>query len=94
MKNFAILVVVMVLMAGIFHLLFIGFDYAFHDEDEGAFTKLAEAANKSMNWEYRNRSENTSNFLKDAFGLCRVICIGLIPVAFVIRATQKPGEGE
>lgn len=88
--KFVVLVIIMVLMAGVFHLLFIGYDYAFHNPDSGFVPLLSEAANKTMNAEYRSAAQNRSDMLKDAFGISRVICIGLIPVAFVIRATQKP----
>ena len=93
MKGFVVVIILMVVMAGIFHMLFIGFDYAFHNPDSGVFVKLGEAANKTMNQAARDKAENTSNMLRNAFGLARVICVGLIPVAAIIYATQKPRGG-
>jgi len=90
MKGYVVFVIMMVLLAGIFHFLFIGFDYVFHNSDSGAFVLLSDAVNDSLNAETRNDTQNTSDMLRAAFGISRVICIGLIPISFIIYAIQKP----
>jgi len=90
MSKYVIFVVIMVLMTGIFHMLFIGYDYIFHHPDEGIVSILSDEANESMRPYYRSRWENTSNFLRDAFGMSRVICIGLAIAVPVIGAVKKP----
>jgi len=85
----------MILMAGIFHVLFIMFDYAFHDPDEGAFMKLRDVANETISNEtWKERTLDTSNNLRQFFGIARVICIILCPVMFLIAVVRKPGVSE
>lgn len=89
-KGFMIFVIVMVLMAGIFHMLFIGFDYVFHNDDSGAFTILDSSVNDTItNETFRSSTENNTNMFRELFGYGRIICIAIIPVAFIINATRK-----
>lgn len=90
--KFIVFAVIMVVMAGIFHMLFIGFDYAFYNDDSGAFVLLKEASEGNMNEAARNSADNLTGMFRTAFGICRVICIALVPFAFVINTTSKTQE--
>jgi hypothetical protein len=88
--KYAILGVLMILFALIFHMMFIMFDYAFFDPDVGGLTRLREEMNESMLTEQRNQAYNNSVMLRQGFGLGRVICIALCPILFVIEALSRP----
>ena len=87
--KFIVLAVVLVLMAGMLHMMFMMYDYAFFDDAEGGLTKLQETLNNSLNSEYRNSTYNTSVMLKNGFGWGRIICIGLVPLCFAIEAFNR-----
>ena len=78
--KFAVIAVVMVVMAGVFHMMFIMFDYGFFNPDTGGFVQLSDKLNESMLPEYRNQAYNQSQLFKWFFGMGRVICIVLCPV--------------
>ena len=88
--RFVIVAIIMVLMAGFFHVMFIMFDNVWYDDDGGVFQVLPEKFNNSMDSETRNSSWNTTVMLRDAFGWGRVICIILVSVCFVLEAVDKP----
>ena len=89
--KYAVLAIVMVFMAGIFHVMFIMFDYGFNDPDVGAFRKLPEIMNDSLSPTYQNWTYNQSMLARQFFGVGRFICIALCPILFVIEAvTRKP----
>lgn len=89
MNKFFILAVIMVLLAGIFHMVFIVFDYGFHNSESGAFNLLRENLNNSMDSDWRNKTYNNSLMLREAFGYGRVICIILCPACFVIGVFKR-----
>lgn len=77
------------------HVSFIMFDYAFHNPDSGAFIKLRNVANNTIdNTSWRDNTNDQGNMLRDAFGIGRVICIGLCVLCFIIAVLDKPSRGE
>lgn len=84
--KYAVLAILMIILAGTFHILFIMFDNAYNNPDTGAFTKLTEVMNKTLNDEYRDRTYNNTLMYKEFFGIGRVITIALAPVLFAIEA--------
>lgn len=84
--KFVIAAVVMIVMAGIFHMMFIMFDYGFHDPDAGFVPKLSERINETVDSNTQSRMNNQSIMIREAFGYCRVICIGLCIVFFIAEA--------
>lgn len=88
--KFVILAVVMVLMAGVLHMVFIGFDYAFFNPDSGGLLQLSDKLNDSLNVETRNRAWNQSQMFRQGFGIGRVICLALVPVLVGIEVFSKP----
>jgi hypothetical protein len=93
-KGFMIFAVIMVLMAGIFHLMFIMFDYSFHNSESGAMWKLSDVVNESLEGDFASSTHNTSEMLRQSFGYGRVICIGIIPVAFAVNAFKRRDYSE
>lgn len=94
MKMYPIIVALLVLMAFIFHVFFIMIDYAWYDTDTGAFSRLRETMNETLNTEYQAQAEEQHTMLKQGFGIARVICIGLIPVCTVIVVLGRRRESE
>lgn len=93
-KAFLVLAVLMVIFAGIFHIMFIMFDYAFHNDDSGAFSQLSDRLNETMNPTWQNLSYNNSKRLTQFFGLGRIICIGLAPAMFIIAVVSNKRQIE
>jgi len=88
--KFVIIAIIMVLIAGILHMVFIGFDYGFHNPDSGMLPQLREKLNDSMLPEYRNKAYNNSQMMREAFGIGRVICIGLAIAIAPLELFKKP----
>ena len=93
MNKFAVAAVVCVLFAGMFHMIFIMFDYAFWDDEDGAFYKLSDKLNDSMDDTHRQTAFEQGQMFKQGFGICRVICIGMCIVFLVGAALRKEGIG-
>ena len=81
----AVVGIVIVLIAGMLHIMFIMFDYAYNDPDDGAFVKLRDSLNGSMNWEMRNKSYNNSRMVVQMFGIGRVAVLAVACVCFAIE---------
>jgi len=88
--KYALLIVVMVLMVGMFHMLFIMVDYVFIGDEHGAFPIMQDKLNDTWNIQTKNSVQNMSVMLKQFFGIGRVVIIVLIPVACVLMAVRKP----
>ena len=93
-RTFLVFGVMMVMFAGIFHIMFIMYDYGFNNPDSGAFTQLRERLNESMNGSWQTDAYNKSVQLQQFFGIGRVICIGLAPVMFVIAVAGRKNTYE
>jgi len=86
MKMFVAMAIILVVLAGIFHMLFIMFDYGFFNPDSGAFNLLRENLNNSLNDTLiKPQMQAHFNMYREAFGIGRIICIGFIPVAFIVQ---------
>ena len=85
-RKFVIMVVIMATLTGVMHMLFIMFDYAFHNPTSGAMPAISDAFNDSglLRPEYQNDSINQTRMFRDGFGIGRFVCIGLIPVCSII----------
>lgn len=88
--KFVVIAVVMVVMAGFLHMMFIMYDYALHNPDSGMLTKLRESMNETLNTEARNRAINQTQMYREGFGWGRVICIGLALVIGPIELFKRP----
>lgn len=84
MRLFAVLTVICLLLFFVFHAIFIVFDYAYYNPDSGAFIKLTETMNETLNPVYRNITYNQSVMFRQAFGIGRFAVLGLCLVFFVI----------
>ena len=84
MRGYIVACVTLVCLAGIFHMLFIMFDYAYYNPDSGVFIKLPKVMNNTMTPEYQNITHNQSVMFRQAFGMGRFAVIGLCLVTFLI----------
>jgi len=88
--RFVIIAVALILLAGFFHIMFIMFDNIWYNDTNGVFTIIPETLNNTLSNETKNSSWNTTQVLRSAFGLGRVICIGLCIGCLVLEAIDKP----
>jgi len=95
MNKFAMAAIICVLMAGLFHMIFIMYDYAFWDDEDGAFFKLSDKLNESMDVAHQQAAYDQGVMFRQGFGICRVLCIGMCIVFFVAAAlNRQQGQGE
>lgn len=85
----AVVGVAFVLIAGLLHILFVMYDYAYNDPNDGAFIKLRESLNGSMNWEMRNKTYNNSRVVVQMFGIGRFLILAMAVVCFAIEAFSR-----
>ena len=89
-----VLAVMLGITGFVLHVGFIMFDYGFHNPDSGAFIKLRNVANETISNEtWRNDANSQGNMLRQAFGIGRVICIGLCVLCFIIAVLDRPSAG-
>jgi len=97
MRLFAVLAVMMICFAGIFHMMFIMFDYVYYHPDNGVFTLLPERMNETMSANYSNAAWNNTVMLRQAFGVGRFAVLGLAVVFFIVGiadyTTTRKGGG-
>jgi len=84
MRGYIVACITLVCLAGIFHMLFIMFDYAYYNPDSGAFIMLPEVMNETMTPEYQNITYNQTIMYREAFGMGRFAVMGLCVVTFFI----------
>ena len=88
--RFVVLAIMLALLAGFFHVMFIMFDNAWYSESSGAIPKIADVFNDTLSSDNRNSTWNQTVMFRDAFGIGRVICIVLVPVCIGMEAIDKP----
>jgi len=88
MRLFALMAILLITFAALFHMLFIMFDYAYYHPDDGVFTLLPERMNETMNSDYQNSTWNQTIMLRQAFGVGRFITLGLAVTMFVLSAAD------
>jgi len=88
--RFVVLAIILVMIAGFFHIMFIMFDNIYYNDDNGIFTLIPEHFNNSMHSDTANDSWNTTGMLRDVFGWGRIICIGLVIGCITLEAVDKP----
>ena len=89
--KYVVLAILLVCLAGVFHILFIMFDYGFNNPVSGAFTKLQENFNETVendpNW--TGWYDDHQNFYLQFFGIGRFCLIGLALVFFAVEAISR-----
>jgi len=88
--RFVILAIILVLLAGFFHIMFIMYDYIWYDNEDGALNILSGKLNESMSQDNQNLSWNRTSILREGFSWGRVICIVMVPVCIGLEAIDKP----
>lgn len=91
--KYVVLAIFLVLMAGIFHMLFVVFDYAYNDPTRGAFSMLQDDFNESHNDTWDDWYEDHNNLYMQFFGIGRVGCIFLAILFAVVGMVSKYREG-
>ena len=87
--KFVVLAIGMVVIAGIFHMLFIMFDYGYNNPDTGAFSRMVEELNETMSPYYRNWMWNNTLMYREFFGIGRFICMALCPILIGVEIFSK-----
>lgn len=87
--KFLVAAIILVLLAGTFHVLFIVYDYAYNNPDSGGFILAQEALNDSLNPYYRNWVNNRTIMMRQFFGIGRVILLALCIVMFVAEVFTR-----
>lgn len=90
--KWAVMAILMVLLAGVFHVLFIVFDNVYYNDDNGIFKLLPDALNGSLNSSNQQSLYNQTNIFREAFSWGRVICLILVPGLIIIEAVDRPRE--
>lgn len=90
-----VLIIFMLIMtAGVFHILFTMFDYGFNNPDSGGFTLLDEQMNETLTGEFRDNANARNAMLHQFFGIGRVVVLAVcvIAIAFILF-DRNPGGG-
>lgn len=90
--KWAVMAILMILLAGFFHMMFIMFDNIYYNPDNGIFHQLPESFNGSLNNSNQHKLYNDTLVFREAFGWGRVICLILIPGLIIIEAIDRPKE--
>lgn len=88
--KFAVLGIMLVLITGLLHIMFIMFDYGFNDSDRGAFVKLSEKMNNTLDSDTQQSTYEKATELQEFFGIGRFITLGLGLVMFAVEVLNKP----
>jgi len=92
--KFVVLAIFMVLFFGVFHMVFIVFDYAYNDPDAGAFSLLQDSFNETVEDTDRQDWYNDhQNFYLEFFGIARFGFLALAIIFFIAAAVSKYNEG-
>jgi len=95
MKGMKIVLIFMLLMtAGLFHILFTMFDYGFNNPDTGAFTALEEQMNETLTGDYQDSAYDLNVMMRQFFGIGRVVIVGIcvVVIAFIIFDRNPSGS--
>ena len=94
MNGMKILIIFMLIMcAGLFHILFVMFDYGFNNPDSGAFTALEEQMNETLTGEYRNAAYERNVMMREFFGVGRVIIVLICVIIIAYLLFDRNPEG-
>ena len=86
--------IVLVMLVGVFHILFIAFDYGFNNPDTGAMTRIKEISNETLTGDYRDSANDNYAMLTQFFGIGRfaILVIGIIGFVVCVLAGRKEPE--
>ena len=92
MDKFAVGAIICCLMFGTLFMTYIMFDYAFWHDEHGAFYKLSDALNNSMDATRQQDAFEQGQMFRQGMGIGMVINLGLCIVFFVAYALNRnPG---
>jgi len=95
MNGMKIIIIFMLIMcAGLFHILFVMFDYGFNNPESGAFAALEEQMNETLTGDYKDNAYERTVMLREFFGIGRVVIVAVcvIIIAFILF-DRNPNEG-
>lgn len=84
----------LIMCAGLFHIMFTMFDYGFNNPDSGAFTALQEQMNETLTGDYQTDAYERNVMLREFFGIGRVVIvlICVIIIAFILFDRNPEGS--
>lgn len=89
--KFALAAIILVLVAGIFHMVFTVVDYGYNNPDTGAFTRAHDIIRDNMKTPYyQNWLDDQQTFQLQFFGLGRFIILVMAIVLFAVEALTRP----
>lgn len=88
--KFVVLGVMLVMVAGLFHMMFIMYDYLYYDADHGAINMIADIFNDTLLPAYQSRAWNATVLQYEAFGMARFLFIGVAIACFAIEIWKRP----
>ena len=84
----------LIMTAGIFHILFTVFDHGFNNPDTGGFTMLEEQMNETLTGDYQQSAYDLNVMMREFFGIGRVVIVGVcvVIIAFILF-DRNPDSG-
>ena len=88
-----ILIFGLLMLAGLFHIIFTMFDHGFNDPDSGGFTLLQEQINETLTGDYKDTAYERNTMLKEFFGIGRVIIVGMCVLIIAYMLFDRDSSG-
>ena len=89
MNKFAVAAITCALMFGLFHVIFIMWDYALWHDEDGALYRLSDKLNDSLDATHQQDAFEQGQMFKQGFGICRVILLGMTILFFIGYALNR-----
>jgi hypothetical protein len=90
--KFPIFTALSIMLTGLFFFLYITFNYAFHNPESGAFTRLDELRPSTLG-NYSGWAADILNFQHNWWGTCFVVLIVMTIVCAFIDVLRNPKQG-
>ena len=93
--KFALLAIILVLVAAMFHIVFTVVDYGYNNPDSGGFTIANDIIGDRLKTPYfQNWFDNQTSFTREFFGVGRVVILAMVVVCFAAEGfTRTKVEG-
>ena len=85
-----VIMLMLVMMLGLFHIVFTVFDYGFNNPESGAFTLLEETMNETLTGDYQSDAFANNQMAREFFGIGRFIIMAIIVIVGAVILFDKP----
>lgn len=92
MGRFAIIAIVMIVLAGFFHVMFVIMDYGYNNPETGAFRRVQNALNDTLSDSYASWVNNGTMKMRQFFGIGRVVVVGVCILACSLEILERRRE--